>query len=151
MKRFGDEAKISAYVVQTDVPEECLPTRRYGFPTDTCCGFLRQPNDWTPKWDEFFIRHRLQFQVNLLEEAGISLFIWPTVIVKKGDRDIVELWPQLQLKAAELLRDQNEFPALVHGDLWSGNWGFSKDGPGGCGYFWGLTCKHVLMFAVSRG
>ena len=80
--RLDSEAKSSNFLGnKEDIPDECHPTSRFGFPIDTCCGFIHQPNEWSERWDvkpfysfqilfqEFFIRNRLQFQVDLLIEV----------------------------------------------------------------------------------
>lgn len=52
-------------------------------------------------------------------------------VFKKGDRDIKNIWPELERKATELLAPcAGVVPALVHGDLWGGNWSSCDDGPG---------------------
>lgn len=90
--------------------------KQFGFHTVTCCGFLPQKNDWCDDWATFFIRNRLKMQVDLL--------------IEKGNRDVLSVWPELERKAAALLAPcAGVVPALVHGDLWGGNWSSSSDGP----------------------
>ncbi|VDN21618.1 unnamed protein product [Gongylonema pulchrum] len=48
---------------------------------------------------------------------------------KTGDRELPSLWSQLERKIPEYFKDCEIFPSLLHGDLWSGNYSFSKDGP----------------------
>ncbi|XP_034646137.1 fructosamine-3-kinase isoform X4 [Trachemys scripta elegans] len=55
----------------------------FGFHTVTCCGFIQQVNEWQSDWLTFFIRHRLQAQMDLIEKAY-------------GDREARELWSQLK-------------------------------------------------------
>ncbi|XP_035254336.1 ketosamine-3-kinase-like isoform X3 [Anguilla anguilla] len=74
---------------------------KYGFHTTTCCGYLPQ---------------RLQHQLGLLEQSC-------------GDREAQELWSQLQLKIPKMFEGAQVYPALLHGDLWSGNVAESSDGP----------------------
>ncbi|VDL77896.1 unnamed protein product [Nippostrongylus brasiliensis] len=48
----------------------------------------------------------------------------------KGNRDILSVWPELERKATSLLATCSDVvPALVHGDLWGGNWSSSSEGP----------------------
>uniref|UniRef100_A0A914XQG5 protein-ribulosamine 3-kinase n=1 Tax=Plectus sambesii TaxID=2011161 RepID=A0A914XQG5_9BILA len=82
---------------------------KFGFHTVTCCGYLPQVNDWCDDWIEFFVRNRLRVQVDM-------------AIEKYGDRELKELWPQLERAIPSLFnKDEKIFPALLHGDLWSGN------------------------------
>src|SRR5699024_888778 len=66
--------------------------------------------EWHDNWIEFFARNRLDVQIKLIVE-------------NHGDREVVELWSDLQLKIDRLFRDLRHpiKPALLHGDLWSGN------------------------------
>ena len=47
-----------------------------------------------------------------------------------GDRELIELWSELQLKLGKLFDGVNVQPSLVHGDLWSGNAGHIHDQAG---------------------
>ena len=47
-----------------------------------------------------------------------------------GDREVKDLWPKLQSKIPEFFQDIQIEPALLHGDLWSGNVGQDSTGPG---------------------
>lgn len=47
-----------------------------------------------------------------------------------GDREVKDLWPKLQSKIPEFFQDIQIEPALLHGDLWSGNIGQDSTGPG---------------------
>ncbi|XP_072414428.1 ketosamine-3-kinase isoform X2 [Chiloscyllium punctatum] len=73
-------------------------------------------NDWQSDWVNFFIRQRLQLQLDLIEK-------------EYGDREVRELWSKLQLKIPALFHDVEITPALLHGDLWGGNIGQVEDGP----------------------
>lgn len=80
---------------------------RYGWGRDNFIGATPQPNGWCDDWVEFNAEHRLGFQLRLAKErnAGSSI------------TDPVE-------KVIERLADyipRHPHPALLHGDLWSGN------------------------------
>ncbi|XP_013917089.1 PREDICTED: fructosamine-3-kinase-like [Thamnophis sirtalis] len=78
--------------------------------------FILQVNEWQNDWPTFFIRHRLQAQMDLIERDY-------------GDRTARELWEQLKPKVPEMFHDLEIIPALVHGDLWSGNVAEDDYGP----------------------
>ncbi|NWH72813.1 KT3K kinase, partial [Piaya cayana] len=89
---------------------------QFGFHTVTCCGYLPQVNDWQRDWVTFFAKQRIQPQMDLIEKNS-------------GDREARELWAQLQLKIPSLFCDVEVVPALLHGDLWSGNVAEDDSGP----------------------
>ena len=85
---------------------------QYGLAYDNYIGRLPQKNTFNTNWIDFFIKNRLQFQINL---AGDLI---PTDILHQFDR--------LYQKLPELLWIDR--PALVHGDLWSGNYFYNLQG-----------------------
>jgi fructosamine-3-kinase len=74
----------------------------FGFEIDTYCGTTIQPNRWTASWIDFYREHRLGHQLGLL----------------RGSVD-TRVFEKLLAKLQELLTEGT--PALIHGDLWSGN------------------------------
>lgn len=93
------------------------PITQFGFHVPTCCGYLPQKNDWSDNWVEFFAQNRLKFQIDMLLE-------------KSGDRELLSLWPQLERKIPSYFEGIKLIvPSIVHGDLWSGNYSYDKDGP----------------------
>ncbi|OXB58351.1 hypothetical protein ASZ78_007831 [Callipepla squamata] len=89
---------------------------KFGFHKATCCGYIPQVNEWQSDWPSFFIRHRLQAQLDLIEKDY-------------GDREARELWSQLKVKIPEMFSDVEIVPALLHGDLWAGNVAEDDSGP----------------------
>ncbi|XP_025783412.1 ketosamine-3-kinase isoform X2 [Puma concolor] len=89
---------------------------QFGFDVVTCCGYLPQVNEWQDDWSTFFARHRLQAQLDLIEKDY-------------ADREARELWSQLQVKIPDLFCGLEIIPALLHGDLWSGNVAEDDSGP----------------------
>ncbi|XP_004695567.2 PREDICTED: uncharacterized protein LOC101632315 [Condylura cristata] len=89
---------------------------RFGFSVATCCGYLAQVNDWQEDWVAFYARQRIQPQMDMVEKGS-------------GDREALELWAALQRKIPGLFRDLDIVPALLHGDLWSGNVAEDASGP----------------------
>ncbi|KAL7749774.1 hypothetical protein RI367_004650 [Sorochytrium milnesiophthora] len=86
---------------------------RFGFDVTTMCGSTAQDNTWTDSWIEFFMNRRIGALVQKLED----------------DKQLQQLNEQLQKVAAKFFPDTLHVrPTLLHGDLWSGNWG-SSDRP----------------------
>ena len=80
----------------------------YGLERDTLIGGLPQPNPWTDSWLDFFRDQRLLYMGREAARAG---------------RLPANFLPRLERLAARLgdwLPD-NGRPALIHGDVWSGN------------------------------
>ncbi len=84
------------------------PADGFGLHRDTRIGGLRQPNDRSASWCEFFAERRLRFMANEAREAGRL----PAAMVQR-----------VESLAGRLERwiDDAPTPSLVHGDVWSGN------------------------------
>jgi fructosamine-3-kinase len=80
----------------------------YGHERDTLIGSLEQPNPPTESWVEFFRDQRLLYLAGVAHRAGRL----PSEDLKRIER--------LAGKLGELI-EEPERPALVHGDVWSGN------------------------------
>jgi fructosamine-3-kinase len=81
---------------------------RFGFERDTVIGPLPQPNPWTARWTDFFADSRLRPMAAQAAARGR---------ISSGLRDRVL---GVADAARRLLREP-EAPALLHGDVWSGN------------------------------
>ncbi len=81
----------------------------FGFESDNFCGATPQPNPPTSKWCEFYAEHRLRPQVTRAASAGL---LSPT-----ERRSLERFIDALSSRISE----PPEGPALIHGDLWSGN------------------------------
>jgi fructosamine-3-kinase len=90
-----------------------------GFPHDNFIGSTRQPNqplegpwdqadDDGSTWPEFFMERRLRFQVRLAASKGHG-------------HELEHLLDRAEALIIELLSAAIEVPAILHGDLWSGN------------------------------
>ena len=80
----------------------------YGHERDTLIGSLDQPNPWTPNWVAFFRDRRLLYAANVAHRADRL----PT-----EDRHRIE---KLAERLEDIIGEPNP-PALIHGDVWSGN------------------------------
>jgi fructosamine-3-kinase len=83
------------------------PAERFGWRRDNYIGSTPQENGWCEDWQEFWIERRLRPQLALAARNGFSLSL-----------------PELNV-----LEGHKPKPSLLHGDLWSGNAGFTPQGP----------------------
>jgi protein-ribulosamine 3-kinase len=79
----------------------------YGLDHNNYIGRLDQKNAYKSDWVNFFIDNRLTPQIELALEKGILPF------------DYLKKFEELFKKLPDLLPEEK--PALLHGDLWSGN------------------------------
>jgi protein-ribulosamine 3-kinase len=80
----------------------------FGWPSDNALGATPQRNGMSDDWAEFFAARRLGFQLELGARKGL-----PRRLLERGER--------LRERVPHLLADRQPAPALLHGDLWSGN------------------------------
>ncbi len=84
------------------------PGPGFGWPRDNYHGSTPQANCWMDDWGAFWRQRRLQPQLDLARQNGFDL--------------------QIDL-GVDLLKGHSPQPSLLHGDLWSGNAGFTTGGP----------------------
>ncbi len=83
---------------------------RFGFAEDNYIGSTPQKNlPASHSWKEFFFVNRLEDQVRRAENNGYN------------DKYILSLVHSVERSIDKLIPDDGEPPALLHGDLWSGN------------------------------
>jgi fructosamine-3-kinase len=87
---------------------------RFGWHRDNTIGLTPQHNDWSDDWIDFFRERRLGFQLQLAAEHGFS-------------GSLQEQGARLLKRLPVFFENHEPRPALLHGDLWGGNWG-SCDG-----------------------
>jgi len=85
------------------------PTQKFGFASDNVIGATPQINTWAETWVEFFCDRRLRFQFELACRGGHF-----------SGRDSNDFDIFLENVKA-VLQPIDVSPALIHGDLWSGN------------------------------
>lgn len=89
----------------------CRPARNgFGRDVSNFIGRLPQPNDWRDSWSVFYRDCRLKPQMEIARELGKLPSYREKLICGVCDR-LMELHSGL-----------NSVPALLHGDLWSGNY-----------------------------
>lgn len=88
----------------------------FGFRNDNYCGATPQNNTPSGNWPTFFRDQRLHYLLQLIDKKqGLS------VHEKKIYGYLLERIPDLL--------PESTCPALIHGDLWSGNYLFTTNGP----------------------
>jgi len=102
-QRFGEQLAALHHITATS----------FGLDHHNYMGALPQSNTPAPDWVDFFIRQRLQPQIDLAISKGLL-----------GHRDDQQF--QRLYKALGNIFP-NEPPALLHGDLWSGNFLCDED------------------------
>jgi fructosamine-3-kinase len=88
---------------------------QFGWVRDNTIGSTPQINTPNPDWIAFWREHRLRFQLDLAERHGHG-----GRLRARGERLLAEL-PQL-------FADYQPAASLLHGDLWSGNYAYTRDG-----------------------
>lgn len=89
--------------------------KTFGLDHDNYIGSLRQSNRQHNSWEEFFVLERILPQVQLARDA------------QRIDAQLVKQAEKCCARAADLF--PMEKPALLHGDLWSGNFLLTNNGP----------------------
>ena len=89
---------------------------RFGFSGDNFIGSTLQKNTWYKDWTEFFAVERLGFQLKLANDNGLA-----TSELNKSCDHLID---QLE----RFISSPSESTALLHGDLWSGNYLVSQEG-----------------------
>ena len=89
--------------------------KHYGWERDNTIGSTPQINTASDNWIEFWRKQRLQFQLGLAADKGYG-----GSLQRKGAALLAEL--------DMFFQDHTPAPALLHGDLWSGNYMIADNG-----------------------
>lgn len=105
MARLGDQlAQMHRYTAE-----------QFGWHRDNTIGSTPQVNDWMADWIHFWREQRLGYQLELAGKHGVS-----ARVLQKGEL--------LQDKLNAFFTGYAPKSSILHGDLWSGNYGISRDG-----------------------
>jgi fructosamine-3-kinase len=88
---------------------------RFGFFYDNFIGSNRQKNEFNDQWVEFWLEQRIGYQFELAYQNGFA-------------NELSPLLNSFIRRVEHLLSGVDECPALVHGDLWSGNYLVDQSG-----------------------
>ncbi|MBD2137752.1 fructosamine kinase family protein [Anabaena sp. FACHB-1237] len=89
-----------------------ISNKGFGWERNNTIGSTPQINIWQSNWIDFYVEYRLGYQFQLARRKGGNF----------------PLQDKLLATIPELLKNHDVQPALVHGDLWGGNAGFTTDG-----------------------
>lgn len=93
-----------------------LSNNQYGFTHNNYCGATEQDNSFKESWIDFYIENRIQHIVRLIRHN------------RAWDNENQKLFKKYIKRIPDLL-NYNTKPALIHGDLWSGNYIYTSQGP----------------------
>lgn len=88
----------------------------FGFHQQNYCGLTPQNNTWRNQWAVFFAENRIAGLLQLIRQS------------RKFTSDHEKLFEQLFKRLPQILCHEPR-PALIHGDLWSGNFLYCSNGP----------------------
>lgn len=88
---------------------------QFGWHRDNTIGATPQVNHWMDDWIEFWAEQRLGYQLELAARHGIG-----SSAIKRGEK--------LCARLGDFFGSYQPQASLLHGDLWSGNYGFISTG-----------------------
>ena len=88
---------------------------RFGFYHNNYCGSTVQDNEWNSDWASFFGEQRIKRLVDLVRKS------------RGLEQADMRTFEKVIIKAPELV-GHKPAPALIHGDLWSGNYMVTSSG-----------------------
>jgi fructosamine-3-kinase len=110
--RAGDDEALGRGLAQI----HARPSAAFGFPVTTYCGPTAQDNREAGSWSEFYAERRLRPLLARLDEEGR---------LGRSERSVFD---RLVDRVPSLVAAEAR-PALIHGDLWSGNVLATAHGP----------------------
>jgi len=113
MQNF-DQKKLGKGLGEMHLKSTESHPKMYGFPVEGFIGTIDQKKGWEDNWTDCFLNLRIIPQLSILENNLLS---------NETINKLIE-------KIKSELQDHNPINTLIHGDLWSGNFGIEKDGKG---------------------
>ncbi|MFD1486053.1 fructosamine kinase family protein [Lacticaseibacillus baoqingensis] len=111
----GDQSALGALVAKLHA--YASPTGRFGFSQPYAGTSVSFANPWSDSWAELFINQRL----DVLDAALVAKHRW----APHQRTDFL----QVRAVISRTLAAYPSQPVLLHGDLWSGNYMFTPEGP----------------------
>ena len=111
LDRSGDSAELGQGLARLHRHRRS----QFGWERDNTIGTSTQINTFSDDWVEFWKLQRLQFQLQLAAAKGYT-----GRLQSQGERLLNEMH--------KLFDGYQPEPALLHGDLWSGNYAFARGG-----------------------
>lgn len=110
----GDQYKMGKELAQ--LHRRKSPNGCYGFEENFTIGTYHVDNSWNVSWNNFFINQRLEDLKKLIKGRNL----WTS--------QMEILYQKALLVFKQLMQDHQPAPALLHGDLWAGNFLFDLNG-----------------------
>ena len=110
----------------------------FGWEDEGFIGSNPQIKGWDSNWGKFFVDYRLRYQLIKASEWGLK----------------VEDYEDVLMYLSSYLNDHHPKVSLVHGDLWSGNCGVTKNGLGNIydpASYWGDREVDISMTKLFGG
>ena len=135
MGGYGDA--VVAGTKLAEMHSHTSPNGKFGWDFTNTCGATVQPNEWCDTWSEFWDTYRLGHILSLAKKAGANFPGTANLNCARNQsfstnshiNNSVKLEEdQLRTKVKALLEVHDCKPSPVHGDLWAGNIGATKDG-----------------------
>lgn len=121
-------AEKIAKLHSTPVPApEGYDRPQFGFPVPTCCGDTQQDNTFRASWADFYANNRLRHVLSCAERNNGSDPELASLVERTASTVVPRLLRDGHLSSPDGGPIQ---PAVVHGDLWSGNHGRGRIGNG---------------------
>ena len=127
-------AKLARLHTTLAPPPPGAATPLFGFPVTTCCGATEQPNTFSDSWPQFFADKRLRAIYRASAKSNGPDAELQRHVERMAETVVPRLLRRGHLRPSSASQDDNAdsigeiVPVVVHGDLWSGNYGYGRIG-----------------------